>query len=105
MIQAMRFNYQRFFYLGDAFRVLLIFILALPFGSGCFGFRCALEHPVDGSSFGPANPWRNFFYYFLAMPFRPGLLWAHYRSVAFCELYSDITIANILCLIMIWAIS
>jgi hypothetical protein len=33
-----RFNYQRFFYLGDAFWVLLIFILALPSGRAVLDF-------------------------------------------------------------------
>ena len=35
-------------------------IWARPFGSGFFGFRCATEHPADGSPSGPANPSRVF---------------------------------------------
>ena len=36
-------------------------IWARPFGSGFCGFRCASEHPADGSPSGPANPSRVFF--------------------------------------------
>ena len=58
------------------FQVWFIFIWARPFGSGFYGFRCASEHPADGSPLGPANPSRNFVfrlkYFFLGDAFGPG---------------------------------
>ena len=43
--------------LSDAFQVCFI-LFGRPFGSGFYGFRCATEHPADGSPSGPANPYR-----------------------------------------------
>ena len=70
--------------LSDAFQVCFI-LFGRPFGSGFYGFRCATEHPADGSPSGPANPSRNcfklksFFVRYLSGPCYSGLV-----TLGFC---------------------
>jgi len=54
-----RDNFMLKFYVGDAFIVKII--RARPYGSGFYGLRYASEHPADGSTSGPAYPYRVFY--------------------------------------------